>query len=119
VVGRDKLAGGDSAWLIIDNTALSRKGRHSVDIAPRYASALGKTANCQSLVSMTLASCEVAVMVGLQLFMPESWTNDPGRMTRAHVPWEANFRFALTTGASAKFYSISNATRGANGISPE
>ena len=35
---------------------------------------LGKTANCQSLVSLTLASREVPVMVGLRLFLPESWT---------------------------------------------
>lgn len=52
----------------------------------QYASALGKTANCQSLVSVTLASREVPVMVGLRLFLPETWTNDPERMTRGHVP---------------------------------
>jgi hypothetical protein len=47
---------------------------------------LGKTANCQSLVSLTLASREVPVMVGLRLFLPESWTSDPQRMTQARVP---------------------------------
>jgi SRSO17 transposase len=86
LVEADKLVGGDSAWLIIDDTALPKKGRHSVGVAPQYASALGKTANCQSLVSVTLASREVPVMVGLRLFLPETWTNDPGRMTRAGVP---------------------------------
>lgn len=55
-------------------------------VAPQYASSLGKTANCQSLVSVTLASGEVPVMVGLRLFLPESWTGDPERMTRAGVP---------------------------------
>ena len=49
-------------------------------------SALGKTANCQSLVSVTLASREVPVMVGLRLFLPETWTEDRGRMARARVP---------------------------------
>lgn len=82
----DKMVGGDSAWLIIDDTALPKKGRHSVGVAPQYASALGKTANCQSLVSVTLASREVPVMVGLRLFLPETWTDDPGRMSRAGVP---------------------------------
>ena len=73
-------------WLIIDDTALPKKGRHSVGVAPQYASSLGKTANCQSLVSVTLASREVPVMVGLRLFLPETWTDDPERMTRARVP---------------------------------
>ncbi|WP_442873130.1 IS701 family transposase [Aurantimonas sp. A3-2-R12] len=86
LVEADKLVGGDSAWLIIDDTALPKKGRHSVGVAPQYASALGKTANCQSLVSVTLASREVPVMVGLRLFLPETWINDPERMVRARVP---------------------------------
>ena len=34
----------------------------------------------------TLARGEVPVMVGLRLFLPQSWTNDPGRMTKARVP---------------------------------
>ena len=55
-------------------------------VAPQYASSLGKTCNCQSLVSVTLASHEVPVMVGLRLFLPETWTDDPERMTRAQVP---------------------------------
>src|SRR3954449_2367287 len=67
-------------------TRLPKKGCHSVGVAPQYASSLGKTANCQSLVSVTLASREVPVMVGLRLFLPETWTNDPERMRRAHVP---------------------------------
>ena len=75
-----------TGFLVIDDTALPKKGRHSVGVAPQYASALGKTANCQSLVSVTLASHEVPVMVGLRLFLPETWTNDRERMARAGVP---------------------------------
>ena len=82
----DKMVGGGNAWLIVDDTALPKKGRHSVGVAPQYASSLGKTANCQSLVSVTLASHEVPVMVGLRIFLPETWTDDPERMARARVP---------------------------------
>jgi SRSO17 transposase len=87
----DRLVGGEGAVLVIDDTALPKKGTHSVGVAAQYASALGKTANCQTMVSLTLASGEVPLMVGLRLFLPESWTSDPARLTRARVPaeWQA------------------------------
>jgi SRSO17 transposase len=84
----DGLVGGGDAWLIIDDTALPKKGRNSVGVAPQYAGALGKNANCQTLVSLTLAQREVPVMIGLRLFLPESWIGDPARLDRAKVPEE-------------------------------
>src|SRR3974390_19893 len=78
LVQADKLVGGSGAVLVIDDTALPKKGTHSVGVAPQYASALGKTANCQTLVSLTLARGEVPVMLALRLFLPESWTNKSG-----------------------------------------
>lgn len=85
-VQADTLVGGAGAVLIIDDTALPKKGKHSVGVAPQYASTLGKTANCQTLVSLTLARGEVPVMVGLRLFLPEIWTRDSDRLERAGVP---------------------------------
>lgn len=82
----DRLVGDPKAFLVIDDTAMPKKGRHSVGVAPQYASSLGKNANCQTMVSVTLASREVPVMVGLRLFLPESWTSEPERMARAKVP---------------------------------
>jgi SRSO17 transposase len=84
----DRLVGERAGFLVIDDTALPKKGQHSVGVASQYASSLGKTSNCQSLVSVTLASREVPVMVALRLFLPETWTNDPERMTQARVPKE-------------------------------
>lgn len=84
----DRLVGGDNAWLIIDDTSLPKKGTHSVGVAPQYASTLGKNANCQTMVSVTLASNEVPVMIGLRLFLPETWTGDSKRLDRASVPDE-------------------------------
>lgn len=84
----DGLLGGDDAVLVVDDTALPKKGSASVGVAPQYASALGKQANCQTLVSLTLARGEVPVMVGLRLFLPDSWTGEPERMRRAGVPAE-------------------------------
>jgi SRSO17 transposase len=76
----DKLFGGSTTQLC------RRRGTHSVGVAPQYASALGKTAKCQTLVSLTLARGEVPVMVGLRLFLPENWTSDEVRLERVGVP---------------------------------
>jgi SRSO17 transposase len=86
LVQADRLVGGSDAVLVIDDTALPKKGDRSVGVAAQYASVLGKTANCQTLVSLTLARAEVPVMVGLRLFLPDSWTCDPARLKQAGVP---------------------------------
>lgn len=88
LVQADRLVGGKDAVLVIDDTAMPKKGDRSVGVAPQYASSLGKTANCQTLVSLTLACGEVPVTVALRLFLPESWTSDPARLKRASVPVE-------------------------------
>lgn len=46
LVQADRLVGGKDAVLVIDDTALPKKGNHSVGVAPQYASSLGKNANC-------------------------------------------------------------------------
>src|SRR5208282_2036986 len=88
LVQADHLVGGSNAILVIDDTAIPKKGKHSVGVAAQYASALGKTANCQTLVSLTLARGEVPVTVALRLFLPESWTGDRVRLKRVGVPAE-------------------------------
>src|SRR5882672_10700453 len=88
LIQADRLVGGEDAVLVIDDTALPKKGDRSVGVAAQYASALGKTANCQTLVSLTLARGEVPVMIALRLFLPESWTSDAARLKRAGVPVE-------------------------------
>ena len=82
----DAVVGSDDAVLVVDDTALPKKGTRSVGVAPQYCGELGKQANCQSLVSLTLARGEVPVPIGLRLFLPKSWTDDPARCAAAGVP---------------------------------
>jgi SRSO17 transposase len=82
----DALVGGPDAVLVVDDTALPKKGSASVGVAHQYAGALGKKANCQTLVSLTLARDEVPVPVALRLFLPREWVADPARLERAGVP---------------------------------
>ena len=82
----DRLLGGPGAVLVIDDTALPKKGELSVGVARQYCGRLGKRANCQALVSLTLARDEVPVPLGLRLFLPERWTADPARCAAAGAP---------------------------------
>jgi SRSO17 transposase len=74
--------------LVVDDTALPKKGQLSVGVARQYCGALGKRANCQALVSLTLARGEVPLPLGLRLFLPDEWAADPARCARAGVPEE-------------------------------
>ena len=82
----DRLLGGPDAFLVIDDTALPKKGMLSVGVARQYCGQLGKKANCQSLVSLCLARGEVPVPVGLRLFLPDEWSSDAERCIQAGVP---------------------------------
>jgi SRSO17 transposase len=86
------LVGGVDAVLAIDDTALVKQGSESVGVAHQYCGQLGKQANCQVLVSLTLARREVPVCVGLRPFLPETWARDPDRRLRAGVPLPVEFQ---------------------------
>jgi SRSO17 transposase len=86
VKAADRLVGGPGAVLVVDDTALVKQGKRSVGVKRQYCGQLGKRANCQALVSLTLARGEVPVGVGLRLFLPEDWCGDAGRRAAAGVP---------------------------------
>lgn len=92
VQAADRLVGGPKAVLIIDDTALVKQGRHSVGVARQYCGELGKQANCQALVSLTLAQGEVPLPVALRLYLPREWAEDAERRSRAGVPEDVGFR---------------------------
>src|SRR5215212_6751564 len=92
--GAGRRAGcGPDAVLVVDDTALVKQGRHSVGVKRQYCGQLGKRANCQALVSLTLARrAEVPVGVGLRLFLPEDWSGDATRRAAAGVPGTVAYR---------------------------
>jgi len=73
---------------IVDDTGLPKDGRMSPGVAHQYCGALGKTANCQVLVSVNAASDRASCPLGWRLFIPESWDQDEVRRARARIPEE-------------------------------
>jgi SRSO17 transposase len=94
----DVLLGGKDAVLIVDDTALPKQGQHSVGVKRQHCGVLGKQANCQVLVSLTLAHKEVPVPIALRLYLPEDWAQDQARRAAAKVPESITFE---TKGAIA------------------
>lgn len=87
----DALVGGDDAALIVDDVALPKQGKHSVGVKRQHCGVLGKQANCQVLVSLTLARREVPVPIALRLYLPEDWAQDEERRAQAKVPESVMF----------------------------
>jgi len=82
------LGGGPHSQLIIDDSGMEKKGRHSVGVARQYNGRLGKVDNCQNAVCTSLAAGMKGTLVDTRLYLPKTWTDDPERCLRAGVPRE-------------------------------
>jgi SRSO17 transposase len=77
---------------IIDDTGLPKKGQHSVGVKPQYCGQLGKEANCQVAVSLSIANHMASLPVGYRLYLPKEWAEDGARRARAGVPDDIRFK---------------------------
>lgn len=80
----------NSGWvfLIADDTGIPKAGRHSVGVARQYCGQLGKNANCQVAVSLSIATEQASLPVKYRLYLPPSWSADRSRCEAAGVPEE-------------------------------
>ena len=83
--------GAIEAW-IIDDTSFPKDGSHSVGVQHQYCGQLGKQANCQVAVSLSVANHAASLPVAYRLYLPESWASDAERRKKAGVPDTIEFQ---------------------------
>ncbi len=75
--------------LLIDESGLTKKGKHSVGVARQWNGRLGKQDNCQVGVFAALSRGSLSTLIDMRLFLPKEWVNDSKRCDVAGVPKEA------------------------------
>jgi SRSO17 transposase len=78
--------------LIIDDTGIPKKGKHSVGVARQYCGQLGKQDNCQIAVTLSAANDHASLPIAYRLYLPHEWVDDPARRAQAGVPDDVTFR---------------------------
>jgi SRSO17 transposase len=76
---------------VVDDTGFPKKGRHSVGVARQYSGTWGRTDNGQIATSLHLAGERGSGCIGMRLYLPETWTDDPTRCRAAGVPDDIAF----------------------------
>jgi SRSO17 transposase len=79
------------AW-IIDDTSFPKKGSHSVGVHHQYCGQLGKQANCQVVVTLSIANHHASLPIAYQLYLPQAWTEDAARRKEARIPDSVTFK---------------------------
>jgi SRSO17 transposase len=79
------------AW-VVDDTGIPKKGKHSVGVARQYCGALGKRANCQVAVAVSLTNRTMSVPAAWRLYLPEGWAKDRERRAKVGIPAQVAFQ---------------------------
>jgi SRSO17 transposase len=82
----DHLAADRDGMLIVDETAFTKKGEHSVGVAKQYSGLARRVVNCQVGVFLASVSDKGQALIDRALYLPQSWIADKERCRAASVP---------------------------------
>lgn len=77
---------------VIDETSYVKKGNKTPGVQRQYCGASGKTDNCTVTVHLGVADGEFHTLLESELYLPESWANDPARCRAARIPEGMTYR---------------------------
>jgi SRSO17 transposase len=77
---------------IIDDTSFPKQGEHSVGVGRQYCAQLGKQANCQVAVTLSIANDHASLPIAYRLYLPKEWAEDAERRKKTRVPEEIEFK---------------------------
>jgi SRSO17 transposase len=79
------------AW-IVDDTSFPKCGSKSVGVHHQYCGQLGKQANCQVAVTLSIAHHHASLPIAYRLYLPQEWAKDAARRKKARVPKAISFQ---------------------------
>jgi SRSO17 transposase len=77
--------------LVIDETGFLKQGQHSAGVQRQYSGTAGRIENCQIGVFLTYASRHGHALIDRELYLPQSWLDDPARCRAAGIPENTTF----------------------------
>ena len=81
-----RLGTDEGTSLIIDESGIPKKGRHSVGVGRQWCGQIGKVDNCQVGVFAALSRDSDVTLIDERLFLPQDWTDDDRRCQAAGIP---------------------------------
>jgi SRSO17 transposase len=83
--------GGRDGVLIADDTGFLKKGTRSAGVQRQYSGTAGRTENCQVGVFLAYAGGRGHALIDRELYLPQSWAEDPDRRRAAGIPEAVEF----------------------------